>query len=419
MQYDFNYDYIKEKILDELSSDKYETFDDIKEDVKIFLLRHHYINSVGTIIKFILKRKFWEQVKLGRILFNEYDKFQDKYIDNIEYSEFIRLKIFGIKLKAFDHHKLKYTSLDDYIKRCKRYPPFPNHITFNLDKEINERLSFTPKTFQELKYCLKNNIKEPSKCLVCGKPTEFLDNKHGYKRFCGKKCQNYYQNKEKEPRLSSLNDDEIRNLILSISPDHRNLTCFRIANVWINIDNYSKEWGVKLTNPEKVYVFLNKLNKDDVICPYCKTHKKLFKSQVLGYRITCGRLNCIKIHKGYKITTKNEITMSDLFNGNNGYGFIYLLQIDNTNIFKIGITKNIFRRFSNFKDINGIKIKCSVLIKDYKKHEKILHEHFKNKQVEFRDKFDGYSEYFNLQDSDLEYIKNYLYKYIENSIYEK
>lgn len=412
----FNYDFVKEKIKNELNSDKYNTFDDIKDDVKNFLIKHHYINSVGTIIKFTLNRKFWEQVKLGKILFEEYDKFQNQYIDKIEYSEFIRLTIFNIKLEAYDHHKLKYKSLEDYIKRGNRYPPSPGHVLVDLNKEIKKVINFIPKSFQELKYCVEHNVKEPNKCLVCGKHTKFLDNQHGYKVFCSKKCQIHYQNKEKEPRFNLLDDDELRKIICNIAPNRRNLTSSKIANMWINIDNYSKKWDMELTNPEKIYVFLNKITKDDIICPYCKKHKKLFRSQVLGFRPTCGEVNCIKLHKGYNVKTQNETTMSDLFNKNIEYGFIYLLQINNTKIFKIGISKNVFKRFNCFRDIKDIKIICSVMIKDYKMHEKILHEHFKDKQMDFNIKFDGYSEFFNLNQSDLEYFKNYVNNCITLSI---
>ena len=49
-------------------------------------------------------------------------------------------------------------------------------------------------------------------------------------------------------------------------------------------------------------------------------------------------------------------------------------------------------------------------------HEKILHEHFKDKQMDFNIKFDGYSEFFNLNQSDLEYFKNYVNNCITLSI---
>ena len=312
--------------------------------------------------------------------------------------------------------------MDDYIKRGKFYPPHPNHLLFDLDTEIKKVLNFIPTSFQELKYCITHNVKEPNRCIVCGKYTEFLDNVHGFKKFCSRNCSTHYQNRQKEPRLSPLSDDEIRKVILTIKPDNRNLTTSALANVWLNIERYSKEFDIELTNPEKVYVFLNKLTSDDVLCPYCKKHKRLFKSQTLGFRPTCGGVDCIKIHKGHKNRhPANGTTMSDLFNKRKKYGFIYLLQLENTNIFKIGISNHVIRRFRNIKSIEGIKdikIICSIMIKDYRYHEKILHEHFKNKQVDFNSKFDGYSESFNLEHSDLKYFKDYLTQYITDSINE-
>lgn len=144
--------------------------------------------------------------------------------------------------------------------------------------------------------------------------------------------------------------------------------------------------------------------------------KKIFASQGLGYKKTCGRVNCINISKNKNHFNNNEFNIRTSKGGSSfDNGFLYVLKSDFHDFVKIGITQDPVSRLSSLrKNINDFRIvDCFWLNENLSKIEKELHNIFKLKKVIFDDTFDGYSEIFYLDNIDITYIKDCIYDKIK------
>lgn len=328
---------------------------------------------------------------------------QEKYI-KISFSDFIRAEYLNIP--TFVNVYPKYKNALDFITNHNIVSSQISKVYDNLIKDAFKLIDFEVDNIVELKYCILNNIKEKPKCKCCGKPVKFHTFTTGYRTFCSSKCQLEYNNTKKEPELSNLSDNEIREIISKIPADRRNLTNPKIAKVFLNIKKYSEKIN-DLEDRERIYLFQNKVNVDDVYCPICKTHKRLFKTQNLGYHKSCGRCQCI-----IKIRNEEEIirTENNIYLPRNGYKkardcFIYLLYSKKLNAYKIGISNNPFRRIEEIrKGVSDIEPLTVMYLKNASLLEIDLHNKFKDNRVQFDHTFDGYSEFFYLNQKELRYV---------------
>ena len=111
-------------------------------------------------------------------------------------------------------------------------------------------------------------------------------------------------------------------------------------------------------------------------------------------------------HRDYLSISINHIgeqhIMQSKYNNNYGVGFVYILNVEKTNLYKIGKSINVESRLNQIQTSTPFKLllhksyKCN----NYDKIEKNLHGIYKDKKVQ--------GEWFNLSYSDLNYIDEYM-----------
>lgn len=75
----------------------------------------------------------------------------------------------------------------------KHYPEFYKYLLNNFKGLFAEKM-----------YMFYHNIDQPGVCKICGKPTAFLNMKHGYREFCSLKCMNECQDIQERKKVTSL-----------------------------------------------------------------------------------------------------------------------------------------------------------------------------------------------------------------------
>jgi len=157
-------------------------------------------------------------------------KNQEKYI-KISFSDFIRAEYLNIP--TFVKVYPKYKNALDFITNHNIVSSQISKVYDNLVKDAFKLIDFEVDNIVELRYCVLNNLKEKPKCKCCGKPVKFHTSTIGYRDFCSTICQMDYNNTKKEPELSNLSDNEIRDIISKIPADRRNLTNPKISKVFL------------------------------------------------------------------------------------------------------------------------------------------------------------------------------------------
>lgn len=342
-------------------------------------------------------------------MMGDFELFKQEYMDPT-FSQYVRNRIFGIKATTCKL-QVKFKNVRDFIDRGGTLQLRKFYRDYWLNHAKGE-VNFEPASWSELRYCILNGITDRPRCKTCGKECEFVSDYYGYRDYCSITCQLYNNNSIKESKLSDLNDDAIRELLLSISPDVRNRCNEDVANVFINIENYSRSFGMDLSDREKIYIFLMRLTPDDIMCPYCKTHKRKFISQVAGYRKTCGRYLCATCaSRGVmpRDSSKTNEPFHPKFETITD-SFLYVLKFS-SGVYKIGISCNPKARAKKLsKSYGDYTIIMCVYVKETAKLENELHDHFRNQRVNPDFNHDGYSELFNLSDDDIKWIKNRLFE---------
>lgn len=355
----------------------------------------------------ISRKKVWDNINYewSLFLFNSFEQMNSIY--PISFVDFLKKFIFD------DESIIYYSSELDFIKRTPvvQINEGTKHYKIFFDKS-KKLINFEPTSFTEIIYCVRNDIVDRPKCKECEEMTQFTVYKNGYRTFCSQKCQIIYNNKQKEIKESDLSDNEIRELISKIPLDHRNLSNEIIASNFVNISNYSKHFG-NLTITEKIYVFFNKLSLNDISCETCNKIK-IFKSQGIGYTKTCGRKSCIDVARfGTSYYKENDLNIKVAKGGESfENGFLYILFSQSLSAYKIGISQDpISRLYSLRKNINDLEIKeCCWLNADLGKTEKEFHNIFNGKKAIFERSFDGYTEFFYLEQDDINFMKRVIYE---------
>jgi len=356
----------------------------------------------------ISRKTYWENRNKiwSKYIFEKFNDVQKK-VCNIKFSEFI--EYFFFDKKTYKNGKpliFLNKSVKDFCKIETRKPPITSCVYKFWHLKMSEYIIAhnlkTSDNFNEMKYIIKNNLKESPKCKYCAKNTHWSEK--DYHIFCSQSCQIKYHNSNKELKLSNFDDSKIRKIINEIPIDIRNVTNTKIADVYMNIHNYSEHYDLELSDKEKIYIYLNEIQKKDIIC-ICGNKKK-FISQKKGYFNTCTRKKCISVYRGC------ENIIDDSFNtfvSKNGTkmlsGYLYVCRAIN-DIYKIGITKTPGKRLNSYKNIfTDFNLIYSVYIpNNLYKLEKELQNKYMEKRAYIAD-FDGKTETFQLNKQDLLEIK--------------
>ncbi len=378
----------------------------MKHEIKQFIIENnllypHYNRNIA-------RKKYWDKrnKEWSDYIYQKYEEHNSMCI--IPFSDFLRYFFFN------EHIKYYYNTVEDFLSKTislQHNPGTRLYDTF-FEKGCNY-VNFTPVSMTELIYCYRNNIVDRPKCKECINDVVFTTYNKGYRVFCSQSCQMKHNNKHKEIKKSDKSIPEIIEIVKSVPLDLRNLTKYEIADNFINILEHTKEF-VDISVKERIYVFVNNLSVVDTLCT-CGD-KKIFASQGVGYKKTCGRINCINISKNENYFNDNEYNIRVCKGGGSfESGFLYIMRSDFNNFIKIGISQNpISRLLALRKSINDFRIiECFWLNKNLSKTEKELHKLYEHKKVFFDDVFDGHSEIFSLDCDDIRCIKDYIYDKIK------
>ena len=370
---------------------------------------------------FMSMRNWWmrNHPGIGEPLYELYDKCNEIYE--------VRIKDFLLSF-AFDvKNNVCYDYGDVFIKRK---PEILNAIVnatganrseacvakiLKAKDECDKVLGYKTRSIQELKYCLINKIEKLPSCQTCGGEVEFNGPSYGFRKFCSAKCQNLHHNSQKPIGRVNLSDDEVRELILSVGIDHRNLHNEVVASCFDNVLDYTNGIFKPLKANEALYIFLNKLEKRDVMCPVCEVRKRKFISQGQGYLKTCGCKSCVYgvrhdvYYEGHESVSKGPYSIR----GDVEYresGFIYILKSDFSGLTKIGVTQDPMHRIKTIsKDIEDVSIiNCFYIKRGLLDLERHIHEKYKDKQALLDPQIAGYTEWFKLSDDDVKDIEVFI-----------
>lgn len=370
---------------------------------------------------FMSMRNWWMRnyPEVGEPLFELYDKCNEIYDAKIK--DFLLSFAFDVK------NNVCYDYGDLFIKRK---PEILNAIVnatganssevrrakiLKAKDECDKVLGYKTRSIQELKYCLINKIEELPICHVCGGEVEFNGPSYGFRKFCSAKCQNVHHNSQKEIGRVDLSDDEVRGLILGVGIDHRNLHNEVVAGCFDNVLDYSNAIFKPLKPNEAIYIFLNKLDKSDVMCPVCEVRKRKFISQGQGYLKTCGCKSCVygKRHNVYYEGHESVSRGPYSIRGDVEYresGFIYILKSDFSGLIKIGVSQDPVHRIKTIsKDIEDVDmVNCFYIKRGLLGLERYIHEKYKDRQALLDSQIAGYTEWFKLSDDDVKDIEVFI-----------
>lgn len=370
---------------------------------------------------FMSMRNWWmrNHPGIGEPLFELYDKCNEIYE--------VKIKDFLLSF-AFDvNNNVCYDYGDVFIKRK---PEILNAIVnatganrseacvakiLKAKDECDKVLGYKTRSIQELKYCLINKIEKLPVCQTCGGEVEFNGPSYGFRKFCSAKCQNLHHNSQKPIGRVDLSNDEVRELILRVGIDHRNLHNEVVASCFDNVLDYTNDIFKPLKANEALYIFLNKLEKSDVMCPVCEVRKRKFISQGQGYLKTCGCKSCVYgvrhdvYYEGHESVSKGPYSIR----GDVEYresGFIYILKSDFSGLTKIGVTQDPMHRIKTIsKDIEDVSIvNCFYIKRGLLDLERHIHEKYKDKQALLDPQIAGYTEWFELSDDDVKDIEVFI-----------
>lgn len=392
---------------------------DLKQKVREIL--EHHSGSPEKFKNFMSMRAWWERNYPGVAdeLFDLYDRCNDIYCTSI---------VCFLKSFAFDvDNKVCYDYSDIFTKRkpeslnalINRTGPNKSEVArdkiLKAKEECDKVLGYETRSIQELRYCIINKIEELPTCQTCGGAVDFHCAAVGFRKFCSAKCQNIYHNSQKEVGRVSLSDDEIRDLILRVGIDHRNLHNEEVAGCFENVLDYTNEVYKPLKTNEALYIFLNKLTKSDIMCPVCEVRKRKFISQGQGYRETCGCKSCVYgiIHDVYYEGSDPVAKGPYSIRGDIEYresGFVYIISSEFSGLTKIGVSQDPVSRIKMIsKDIEDVKmINCFYIKKGLVDLERHLHEKYRDKQVLLDSQIAGYTEWFKLSDDDVKDIEVFI-----------
>lgn len=392
---------------------------DLKKAVRDILERHG--GTPAGFKNFMSMRKWWERnyPDVARRLFEEYDRCNEIY--SVSIGKFLKSFAFDVDTRVcYDYTDIFTGRSPEHLSAIvNRSGPSDYGVARSKilkAKEIcDERQGYETRSFAELRYCLINKIEKLPVCHQCGNEVEFNGPKSGFRKFCSARCQNIHHNSQKDIGRVDLSDDEVRELILGVGIDHRNLHNEVVAGCYENVLDYTDKILKPLKVNESLYIFLNKLTKPDVMCPVCGVRKRKFISQGQGYLKTCGCKSCVygKRHGVYYEGADPVSKGPYSIRGDIEYresGFIYIIGSEFSGLTKIGVSQDPVSRIKMIsKDIEDVKmINCFYIKKGLVDLERHLHEKYKDNQVLLDPQIAGYTEWFKLSDDDVKDIEVFI-----------
>ena len=392
---------------------------DLKLRVREIIEQHG--GTANKFKNFISMRNWWERnyPDIADKLFEEYNRCDDIY--NTSIVNFLKSFAFEVNNKTcYDYDdvfiKRKPEALNAIINRTGPNQSDIARSKILKAKEIcDSRLGYETRSVQELRYCIINKIEKLPTCQTCGGAVDFHCAAVGFRKFCSAKCQNIYHNSQKTIGRVEMSDDEVRNLILSVGIDHRNLHNEKVAGCFENVLEYTNVIFKPLKTNEALYIFLNKLEKADIMCPVCEVRKRKFISQGQGYFKTCGCKSCAYgirhdiYYEGSEPVGKGPYSIR----GDIEYresGFIYIICSVFSGLTKIGVSQDPVSRIKTIsKDIEDVKmINCFYIKKGLVDLERHLHEKYRDNRVLLDSQIAGYTEWFKLSDDDVKDVEVFI-----------
>lgn len=392
---------------------------DLKKVVRDILEQHG--GAPASFKNFMSMRNWWRRnyPDVAHRLFEEYDRCNEIY--SVGIGKFLKSFAFDVDTGVcYDYTDIFTGRSPEHLSAIVNRSG-PNTCDVARPKIIkakeicDERLGYKTRSIQELKYCLINKIEKLPSCQTCGGEVEFNGPSYGFRKFCSAKCQNLHHNSQKPIGRVDLSDDEVRELILSVGIDHRNLHNEVVASCFDNVLDYTNGIFKPLKANEALYIFLNKLEKSDVMCPVCEVRKRKFISQGQGYLKTCGCKSCVYgvrhdvYYEGHESVSKGQYSIR----GDIEYresGFIYIIKSDFSGLTKIGISQDPVSRIKMIsKDIEDVRlINCFYIKRGLLGLERHIHEKYKDKQALLDPQIAGYTEWFKLSDDDVKDIEVFI-----------
>lgn len=370
---------------------------------------------------FMSMRNWWmrNHPEVGEPLFEMYDKCNEIYDTKIK--DFLLSFAFDVDNKVCYEYGDVFTKHKPEILNAIINFTGPNRSEVRGAKilkakdECDKSLGYKTRSIQELKYCLINKIEKLPVCRQCGSEVEFNGPKSGFRKFCSARCQNIHHNSQKDIGRVDLSDDEVRDLILGVGIDHRNLHNEAVAGCFDNVLDYSNAIFKPLKPNEAIYIFLNKLDKSDVMCPVCEVRKRKFVSQGQGYLKTCGCKSCVYgirhnvYYEGQESVSRGPYSIR----GGVEYresGFIYILKSDFSGLTKIGVAQDPVHRIKTIaKDIEDVDmVNCFYIKRGLLNLERHIHEKYRDSQAPLDPQIAGYTEWFKLSDDDVKDIEVFI-----------
>ena len=194
-----------------------------------------------------------------------------------------------------------------------------------------------------------------------------------------------YSAKYDQCDFSKISNDLIQDKHLSLQA--RGLLCYMLSrnDDWIfSAQKLQEETGERRTRIESA---LRELETQGYIKIIKEKKKGRFQVQFIIFE---------KPQNNQALTTKQKHKNINESN----FGYVYVIKMQNS--YKIGITRNPDRRFNQFLKLPyPIEEIMTVFVPDYTKKEEFLHYKYKDKNIN--------GEWFDLSETDLDFIKEYLY----------
>ena len=392
---------------------------DLKQKVREILENHG--GKSDKFKGFMSMRKWWfdNYPEVAHDLFEEYDRCNEIY--SVGVGPFLKSFAFGVDNKVcYDYSdvfiKRSAENINSIINRTRPY--YSEELRTKILKakeECDRMLGYKTRSAHELKYCLINKIEHLPTCLLCGGEVMFNGPKEGFRKFCSVKCQNTHHNSQKPIGRMNLSDDEVRDLILGVKIDNRNLHNEIVAGCFDNVLDYTNKILKQLKTNEALYIFLNKLEKSDIMCPVCEVRKRKFISQGRGYRETCGCKSCTYgirhdvYYEGSEPVSKGPYSIR----GDVEYresGFIYIIKSEFSGLTKIGVSQDPITRIKNISnDIEDVElVNCFYIKSGLVNLEKYIHDKYRDKQALLDSQITGYTEWFRLSEDDVTDVEEFI-----------
>lgn len=180
--------------------------------------------------------------------------------------------------------------------------------------------------------------------------------------------------------------------------DEEDLIEWFVDEVEYNAENTSAlDWTLDYLEKELEYKYKYELFD---YCPDCG--RKLDHDAIRKRVDTAIKQTVIKLYEAGKLKKPKKTKKQKELERWNEVGYVYLVKMGEH--YKIGISKSPEKRLGEFTKLpNELEKICVVKVKGYKRIEEYLHEHFADKRVR--------GEWFELNEEDIEYIKEYLKEY--------